>query len=51
MKKGLITHAEVDEFSEKLFEQLDTKKIHGFLPSTLGEKMRAGQVNVPPMSP
>ena len=48
MKKGFITQAEADEFSEKLFEQLDTKKIPGFLPSSLGEKMRAEQVNVNP---
>lgn len=48
VKKGFITQVEADEFSEKLFEQLDTKKIPGFLPSPLGEKMRAGQVNVKP---
>ena len=48
VKKGFITQAEADEFSEKLFEQLDTKKIPGFLPSPLGEKMRAEQVNVNP---
>lgn len=47
VKKGFITQAEADEFSEKLFEQLDTKKIPGFLPSPLGEKMRVEQVNVP----
>ena len=35
-------------FSEKLFEQLDTRKIPGFLPSPLGEKMRAEQVNMNP---
>ena len=46
VKKGFITQAEADELSEKLFEQLDTKKIPGFLPSPLGEKMRAEQVNV-----
>lgn len=46
VKKGFITQAEADEFSEKLFEQLDTKIIPGFLPSPLGEKMRAEQVNV-----
>lgn len=40
VKKGFITQAEADEFSEKLFEQLD-KKIPGFLPPSLGEKMRA----------
>lgn len=48
MKKGFITQAEADEFSEKLFEQLDTRKIPGFLPSLLGGKMRAKQVNVNP---
>lgn len=48
VKKGFITQAEAEEFSEKLFEQLDTKKIPGFLPSSLGEKMRAEQVNVNP---
>ena len=48
VKKGFITQAEADEFSEKLFEQLDTRKIPGFLPSPLGEKMRAEQVNVNP---
>ena len=48
VKKGFITQAEADEFSEKLFEQLDTRKIPGFLPSPLGEKMRAEQVHVNP---
>ena len=48
VKKGFITQAEADEFSEKLFEQLDTKKIPGFLPSPLGEKMRAEDVRVNP---
>ena len=48
VKKGFITQAEADEFSEKLFEQLDTKNIPGFLPTTLGEKMQAEQVNVNP---
>lgn len=48
VKKGFITQAEADQFSEKLFEQLDTRKIPGFLPSSLGEKMRAKQVNVNP---
>lgn len=48
VKKGFITQTEADEFSEKLFEQLDTKKIPEFLPSPLGEKMRAEQVNVSP---
>ena len=48
VKKGFISQAEADEFSEKLFEQLDTKKIPGFLPSPLGEKMRAEDVRVNP---
>ena len=48
VKKGFVTQAEADEFSEKLFEQLDTKKLPGFLPSPLGEKMQAEQVNVNP---
>ena len=48
VKKGFITQAEADEFSEKLFEQLNTKKIPGFLPSPLGEKMRAEDVRVNP---
>ena len=48
VKKGFISQTEADEFSEKLFEQLDTKKIPGFLPSPLGEKMRAEDVRVNP---
>lgn len=32
-EKGFISQAEVGEFAEKLFEQFDTKKIPGFLPS------------------
>ena len=36
VKKGFITQAEADEFSEKLFEQLDTKKLPDFLLSSLG---------------
>ena len=48
VKKGFITQAEADEFLEKLFEQLDTKKIPGFLPSPLDEKMRAEDVRVNP---
>ncbi len=46
VKKGFISQTEADEFSERLFEQLDTKKIPGFLPSTLGEKMRAEDVRL-----
>lgn len=48
VKKGFITQAEADEFSEKLFEQLDTKKIPGFTPSPLGEKMRTEDVRINP---
>ena len=48
VKKGFITQAEAEEFSEKLFEQLDTKKLPDFLLSSLGEKMRAEQVDVNP---
>lgn len=48
VKKGFISQAEADEFSEKLFEQLDPKKIPGFLPPPLGEKMRAEDVRVNP---
>ena len=38
VKKGYITQAEADEFSEKLFEQLNLQKIPGFRLSSLGEK-------------
>ena len=48
VKKGFISQTEADEFSEKLFEQLDPKKIPGFLSSPLGEKMRAEDVRVNP---
>ncbi len=48
VEKGFISQSEADEFSEKLFEQLDTKKIPGFLPSPLGDKMRAEDVRVNP---
>lgn len=48
VKKGFISQAEADEFSEKLFEQLDTGKIPGFLPSPLREKMCAEDVRVNP---
>ena len=40
VKKGLMTQAEADEFSERIFEQLDTDKVPGFRLSSLGEKMR-----------
>lgn len=39
VKKGYITQAEADGFSEKLFEQLNLQKIPGFRLSSLGEKM------------
>ena len=48
VKKGFISQSEADEFSEKLFEQLDTKRIPGFLPSPLREKMCAEDVRVNP---
>lgn len=48
VKKGFISQAEADEFSEKLSEQLDTKKIPGFRPSPLREKMCAEDVRVNP---
>ena len=48
VKKGFISQAEADEFSEKLFEQLDTKKIPGFRPSPLREKMCSEDVRVNP---
>ena len=48
VKKGFISQAEADNFSEKLFEQLDTKKIPGFRPSPLREKMCAADVRINP---
>ena len=48
VKKGFISQTEADESSEKLFEQLDTQKIPGFLSSPLGEKMCAEDVRVNP---
>lgn len=48
VKKGFITQEEADDFSEKLFEQLDTDKIPGFRLSPLGEKMRVEDVRVNP---
>lgn len=38
--KGLITQAEADELSERMFEQLNLQEIPGFRLSSLGEKMR-----------
>ncbi|MDO5602799.1 MAG: KilA-N domain-containing protein [Oscillospiraceae bacterium] len=46
VKKGFITQQEADEFSEKLFEQLNTDNIPGFCPSHLGEKMRMEDIRV-----
>ena len=40
VKKGLMTQAEADELSERVFGQLNTDKIPGFRLSSLGEKMR-----------
>ena len=48
VKKGFITQQEKDEFSEKLFEQLNTDNIPGFRPSPLGEKMRMEDIRVNP---
>lgn len=48
VKKGFISQAEADNFSEKLFEQLDTGKIPGFRPSPLREKVCAEDVRVNP---
>ncbi len=38
--KGIITQAEADELSERMFEQLNLQEIPGFRLSSLGEKMR-----------
>lgn len=46
VKKGFITQEEVDEFSERLFEQLNTDDIPGFHISHLGEKMRMEDILV-----
>lgn len=48
VKKGFITQQEADEFSEKLFEELNTDNIPGFRPSPLGEKMRMEDIRVNP---
>lgn len=48
VKRGFITQEEADAFLEKLFEQLDTKKIPGFQPLPLEEKMRAEDARVNP---
>lgn len=46
VKKGFISQAETDDFSEKLFEQLDPKKILGFHPLPLKPKMCAEDVRI-----
>ncbi|MTR44171.1 KilA-N domain-containing protein [Pseudoflavonifractor sp. BIOML-A13] len=48
VKKGFITQEEADDFSEKLFNQLNTDNIPGFRPSHLGEKMRMEDIRVNP---
>ena len=48
VKKGYITQEEAEEFSEKLFEQLNTDNIPGFRPSSLGEIMRMEDIHVNP---
>lgn len=48
VKKGFITQEEADEFSERLFEQLNTDDIPGFRLSNLGEKMRMEDIRVNP---
>ena len=40
VKKGLMTQAEAEGLSERMFEQLNTDKIPGFRLSPFGEKMR-----------
>lgn len=50
-KERIYYPGEADEFSKKLFEQLDIQKIPGFLPSPLGEKMYAEDVRVNPYAP
>ena len=48
VKKGFITQEEADEFSERLFEQLNTDDIPDFRLSHLGEKMRMEDIRVNP---
>ena len=48
VKKGYITQEEADEFSKKLFEQLNMDNIPGFRISALGEKMRMEDIRVNP---
>lgn len=48
VKKGFITQEEADEFSKRLFEQLNTDHIPGFRLSHLGEKMRMKDIRVNP---
>ena len=45
VKKGYITKEEADEFSEMLFEQLNTDNIPGFRLSHLDEKMQAEDID------
>ena len=48
VKKGFITQEEADDFSERLFEQLNMNHIPGFRLSHLGEKMRMDDIRVNP---
>ena len=51
VKKGFITQAEADEFSEKLFEQLDTKKTLAFSPHRWTRRCGPSRSMRTPMSP
>ena len=48
IKKGFIAQEEADEFSERLFEQLNTEHIPGFRLSHLGEEMQMEDIRVNP---
>lgn len=48
VKKGYITREEAEEYSEKLFEQLNMDNVPGFRPSSLGEKMRMEYLYINP---
>lgn len=48
VEKGYITLKEADEFSEKLFAQLNTDNISGLRPASLGEKIRMENIRVNP---
>ena len=50
VKKGFITQAEADEFSEKLFEQLNTKKFLDFFHRHLEKKCALRMCGSIPMS-